>query len=314
MQQHFQQKTCQRLRLFCTGGARTGKSFLLQTIVEWIRLCCAKQSGCESVLVAAPTGVAARNVNGYTLHSIFKLPVQHGYEPEFHELSPFMLRKMRELFRNIHTIIIDEISMVCCKYFHYIHQRLCSIADNYELFGNFNIILFGDFFQLRPVRGRYVFTDNILWPQFDSFILQTNKRQQGDNRFIHLLNRMPVGNPSAKNVTLLSSRLVSYPCESLNHLLHIFPTNKQVKVHNTYMQTFLGGDLHIFVAEHVFSQFDIQSSVEVPGTLIPEDDKYAGGLPCELQISIGTRVMLLRNLVTRKGLVNIYKCSTLICL
>jgi len=70
------------------------------------------------------------------------------------------------------------------------------------------------------------------------------------------------------------------------------------------MQIFLGGDLHIFVAEHIFSQFDIHSGVEVPGTLIPEDDKYAGGFPCELQISIGTRVMLLRNLVTREGLVN----------
>lgn len=81
-----------KLHLFCTGGAGTGKSILLQTIVEWLRLCHPVQSGSDCVIVCAPTGVAARNIKGYTLHNIFRLPVQHGYEPDFHELPAYILK------------------------------------------------------------------------------------------------------------------------------------------------------------------------------------------------------------------------------
>ena len=54
----------------------------------------------------------------------------------------------------------------------------------------------------------------------------------------------------------------------------------------------------------MFSQYDLHPGADVPPRLIPADDKYAGGLPVELQVSVGTHVMLLRNLVTREGLVN----------
>lgn len=247
IQRHFQEPSDgERLHLFCTGGAGTGKSFLLTTVVEWLRFCHPKQSGCESVVVAAPT-VAARNVQGFTLLVILRLPVQHGYEPEFHELSAYALKKLRDMFKTIHTVIIDEVSMVSIKYFHYIHQRLCSIANNDQPFGNFNVLLFGDFYQLRPVRGRYVFTDNILWPLFTPHILCTNKRQLGNNTFISLLNRVRLGDPSCENITLLHSKLIPYPCEAKNHLLHIFPKNKQVHAHNNYMQRQLPGELHTFL-------------------------------------------------------------------
>ena len=208
------------------------------------------------------------------------------------------------MFRFVHTIIIDEISMVSCKYFHYIHQRLCSIANNDLPFGGFNIILFGDFYQLRPVRGFNVFTDSVLWPLFSPYILCTNQRQQGHNRFICLLNRMRLGDPSPEDVTLLQSKLISYPCEAKNHLLHIFPKKKQVNAHNRYMQSMLDGELHSFTAEHIFSQYDVDPGRDVPSTFIPENDTHAGGLPRELQVSVHTRVMLLRNLLTKEGLVN----------
>ena len=224
----------EKLHLYCTGGAGTGKSFLLQTIVEWLRLCHSAQPETECVIVCAPTGVAARNVKGYTLHNIFKLPVQHGYEPDFHELPSYTLKKLRQLFFNVHTVIIDEISMVSTKYLHYIHQRLCSIANTDSPFGNYNIILFGDFYQLRHVRGRYVFTDTILWPLFKPYILKTNKRQQGDEMLVHLLNRLRIGEVTAQNVSLLQSRMIPDRSDSSKHLLHIFPTNKQVMEHNRY--------------------------------------------------------------------------------
>ena len=135
-----------------------------------------KHAGTNPVIVSAPTGVVARNVNGYTLHSVFKLPVQRGYEPECHELSPLNLKRLSALFKDVHTLVIDEISMVSAKVFTHIHQRLCAISDTNIPMGGFNIILFGDFFHLRPVRGRYVFTNTVLWPLFTPFILTINKK------------------------------------------------------------------------------------------------------------------------------------------
>lgn len=104
------------------------------------------------MLATAPTGVAARNVLGFTLHSVFKLPVQREYEQKCHTLNNAALKELRQFLYGIHTIVIDEMSMVSVKTFHSIHERLCAIADNSEPFGGFNILLFEDFFQLRPVR------------------------------------------------------------------------------------------------------------------------------------------------------------------
>ena len=100
------------LRFLCTGGAGTGKSFsyskLLCTGSNYVH----QNVSANPVIVAAPTGVAAHNIQGFTSHSIFKLPIQHGYQPQFYELSHSLLKTLREKFANVHTIIIDEISMM----------------------------------------------------------------------------------------------------------------------------------------------------------------------------------------------------------
>ena len=305
VQSHFSNPDTQtRLRIFCTGGAGAGKSFLLKTIVEWIRLCYPFQPGHDPVIVTAPSGVAARNVLGLTIHSVFRLPVQHGYEPEYHDLSSFALKKLQDVFRNVHTIIVDEISMVSCKYFHYIHQRLCSIKNCGEPFGGLNVILFGDFYQLRPVCGHFFFTDQILWPLFTPFFLTSNKRQAGNNTFIELLNRVRLGQPSPANISLLSTRLIVPDKKNISSILHIFPTRAEAKSHNEDMQTLIQSEAHIFHADHIYSQFDVHPGHAVSNSHIPDDDRDAGGLLNTLQVSVGTRVMLLRNLCTKEGLVN----------
>lgn len=72
------------------------------------------------------------------------------------------IKKVTAIFYGIQTINIDEISMVSVKTFHSIHERLCAIADNSEPFGGYNILLFGDFFQLRTVPGHYLFKNKVL--------------------------------------------------------------------------------------------------------------------------------------------------------
>ena len=70
------------------------------------------------------------------------------------------------------------------------------------------------------------------------------------------------------------------------------------------MQNILSSFQHVYNAEHIFSENDINPSQGVPDNLIPDDDRDAGGIPASILMSVGTRVMLIRNLNTQAGLVN----------
>lgn len=65
-------------QIFITGGAGVGKSFLIGCMIDWIRSCTAPFPGVDPILICAPTGVSAFNINGRTLHSVFHLPVAHS--------------------------------------------------------------------------------------------------------------------------------------------------------------------------------------------------------------------------------------------
>lgn len=103
-----------------------------------------------------------------TLHRALPLPVQHGKQANFTHVSSRALATLRKLFTSVHTILIDEISMVSS--FVYIHRRLCSIFDND--FGDLNVILVGDLLQLQPVKGCHVFTEKSPWCLFRPFFSQ----------------------------------------------------------------------------------------------------------------------------------------------
>lgn len=151
------------IHIFINGSGGVGKSYLIRLIIEWLKMCTSQILGSDPVMVCAPTGTAARNINGKTIHSALCLPVQHGRQPKYLQLSGKMLDRLRKTFKCIHTIIIDEISMVSSVMLHHIHLRLCAIKGNNEKFGGLNIITVGDFFQLKPVRGKFVFEDFELW-------------------------------------------------------------------------------------------------------------------------------------------------------
>ena len=93
-------------------------------------------------------------------HHAFCLPVEHGNLTKYTKLSAEKLHQLRLLCKDVHTIIIDEISMVSYEILGYIHQGLIEIKgtdDTEEYFGGLNIIAVGDFYQLPPVRDRFVF-------------------------------------------------------------------------------------------------------------------------------------------------------------
>ena len=123
--------------LFITGRAGTGKSTLLQIF---------KRSTRKNVVVLAPTGVAALNVGGQTIHSFFNFPPRLL---QAKDVRPN--RRNKRLFDNLETLVIDEISMVRADVMEAIDLGLRINRGSGEPFGGVQLILFGDLFQLPPV-------------------------------------------------------------------------------------------------------------------------------------------------------------------
>lgn len=133
--------------VFITGGAGVGKSFTLHHLINKLRL-----KGQKEVIVCAPTGIAAQNVQGVTLHRAFKIPI-HINPEEFQE--KFFKTKIKsddtlsKLLKCMDILVIDEISMCRADTFTYL-VKLLKVAEN--LFDKtYQFILCGDFFQLPPV-------------------------------------------------------------------------------------------------------------------------------------------------------------------
>ena len=302
---HFDTSTSTPLRMFITGGAGTGKSYLINTVVQWIRLFACTHAGLDPVLVCGPTGMSARNIQGRTLHSVFKLPVQHGREPEYKELSNQSLQKLRSLYRSVHTILIDEISMVSSNTLTYVHRRLCTLKESTEFFGGLNIIVIGDFFQLKPVRGQFAFQNTILWDLFTPCMLNVNMRQNKATQYRDLLNRVRIGQHSVADVSTLVSRLIENDNSSFEGALRIYATRKEVEMYNMLKQDAFNSNTITVHAHHTYTNSHLTSNSNDDIELhIPQDDRKAGGLPRVFQFTEQTRVMLLRNIATEHGLVN----------
>ena len=124
--------------LFVTGRAGTGKSTLLNHL-SWHTQ--------KQLVICAPTGVAALNVGGQTIHSLFKLPIGViGNQPIEQP------REVRKLLQKIDTLVIDEISMVSADLLDAIDRSLRQARQRRaEPFGGVQVVMFGDPFQLAPV-------------------------------------------------------------------------------------------------------------------------------------------------------------------
>ncbi len=126
----------QGCNLFITGRAGTGKSTLLQLFRRTTR---------KKMAVLAPTGVAALNVAGQTIHSFFRFP------PRLFDRKELKKRRDCRLYQSLEVLIIDEISMVRADVIDHIDQFLRLNRDDWRPFGGLQVVFFGDLFQLPPV-------------------------------------------------------------------------------------------------------------------------------------------------------------------
>jgi hypothetical protein len=308
---YVQQKIAknEQILLMIMGNAGTGKSYLLEVIIDWLRLNQAQLSGNDPVLIGAPTGLAAKNIGGRTLHSLLKLPVRKRTErAELLPLSARVLEQLRSQIGSKRYMIVDEISMVGHNMINFMHKRLVETkksddSEQEKLFGGMNMIVAGDFFQLKPIGETYCFK-SMLFDPFECIWLEQNMRQRDDQEWCNLLDRIRMGELTDQDRATLESRVITNR-RTLNELtvdMRLYPTIKQVTEYNSMKQRELTGTVTKIASIDLYSVNDNAIGCSAEQCDIPDDDRDAGGLPRELLISEGTRIMLIRNL--SKDLVN----------
>lgn len=215
-----------RRSLFLTGKAGTGKSTFLRYVSKNTK---------KKHVILAPTGIAAINAGGSTLHSFFRLP--------FHPLLPndsrYNYRHLKEtlkytgaqrkLIREVELIIIDEISMVRADIIDFIDKVLRIYTRNPEPFGGKQLLLVGDIYQLEPVLkdeerqllqpfypSAYFFNAKV-WQTMPIVSIELRKvYRQTDDRFISILDRIRNNTATTADLETLNTR-VSASKETVNN-------------------------------------------------------------------------------------------------
>ena len=197
----------------------------------------------------APTGKAAFNIKGNTIHSALAIPACQSLK-NYKPLDSSRLNTLRCQLGGLKLIFLDEISMVGSTMFNVpIDNRLKDIKGSKQDFGGVSIVAIGDLFQLEPVMDRYIFKnlDNseyaVLAPNkwqdyFNMFELQEIMRQRESKVFAEILNRLREGKHTKDDILKLKERLIKE--NSLNDPMdvpHLFIQNQKVnefneRVHN----------------------------------------------------------------------------------
>lgn len=196
--------------LFITGKAGTGKSTFIKMMLEQID---------KNFLVLAPTGIAAINVGGQTMHSFFGFPFEViGPNTELR-----VSEEKREFLKNVDTIIVDEVSMVRCDMVDGMDRFLRAVFHTHTPFGGLQVVFVGDLFQLPPVVGDPADEDmlNHLWGQGTPYFYKAHalKRmnlpkiefctvyRQKERSFLEVLNRLRFGDCTQQDLDLLNKRV-----------------------------------------------------------------------------------------------------------
>ena len=126
--------------MFVSGVGGTGKSFLIHALKCLIDSLW--QTDDLTCAIAAPTGLAAFNVGGVTIHRLFQLPIEHeGKQAGYWSLSKAAQKVMRSTLRSLKMIIVDEVSMVSSLNLAYMHLRLEELFGGHDWFGGRNVLL-----------------------------------------------------------------------------------------------------------------------------------------------------------------------------
>lgn len=279
-----------RRSLFLTGKAGTGKSTFLRYICQHTK---------KKHVVLAPTGIAAINAGGSTLHSFFKLP--------FHPLIPtdsrFSNRNIKEtlkyngekrkLIREVELVIIDEISMVRADIIDFIDKVLRIYTRNMrEPFGGKQLLFVGDIYQLEPVvkeedrqflRPFYpspYFFDAHVFRSFKLVSIELRKvYRQTDSTFINILDHIRTNMVTANDLQLLNNRVATVSPSDSNGLSITLSTRRDtVDYINQCQLDKLPGEASVFYG-------DIKG--DFPESSLPT--------PMQLDLKVGSQIIFIKN-------------------
>lgn len=279
-----------RRSLFLTGKAGTGKSTFLRYICQHTK---------KKHVVLAPTGIAAINAGGSTLHSFFKLP--------FHPLIPtdsrFSNRNIKEtlkyngekrkLIREVELVIIDEISMVRADIIDFIDKVLRIYTRNMrEPFGGKQLLFVGDIYQLEPVvkeedrqflRPFYpspYFFDAHIFRSFKLVSIELRKvYRQSDSTFINILDHIRTNMVTANDLQLLNNRVAAVSPSDSNGLSITLSTRRDtVDYINQCQLDKLPGEASVFYG-------DIKG--DFPESSLPT--------PMQLDLKVGSQIIFIKN-------------------
>lgn len=267
--------------VFITGKAGTGKSTLLRYFVEQNKI---------KAPVLAPTGVAALNVGGETIHRFFKIPPACDLATARMEAEN---RKKPEIYRKIDALVIDEISMVRADLFDAMDLFLQIIRQDKRPFGGVRIIGIGDLYQLPPVvttLDKNEFDQKYKTPYFFSSLAYKNLQamneidhvelvkiyRQKDEEFIALLNAVRNREADINHLNKINERLING--EPPEDAIVLTPTNEAADKINQKKMGELEREEFVFkgLMEGVFKEKDAPTEIE-------------------LHLKVGARVMCVAN-------------------
>ena len=271
------------ISIFLTGKAGTGKTTFLRTL---------KEKSSKRSIIVAPTGVAAINAGGMTIHSFFQLPLS-PFVPEANFKNRFDYSKeKRKIIRTLDLLIIDEISMVRSDVLDAIDSVLRRFREHEKPFGGVQLLMIGDLQQLTPVvtpedevilqryyDTSYFFGSKALRSISYVTIELTHVYRQQDEEFITLLNNIREGQVSETDLKRLNKRFnPNFEPEVGSDYIRLTTHNKMAESYNEVQLHNLPSKACTFIAE---------ADGNFPEYNYPADFK--------LTLKRGAQVMFIRN-------------------
>lgn len=293
--------------VFLTGKAGTGKSTFLKYICEITK---------KKYVVLAPTGIAAINAGGSTIHSFFHLPF-HPFVPDDNRFqTPGRLKSFLKynkehvkLIKNIELIIIDEISMVRADVIDFIDRILRVYCGNFrQPFGGKQLLFVGDVFQLEPVVTRdereilskfydtsHFFSAKVFKEIQLVSIELTKVYRQTDNAFITVLDHVRTNKVTAGDLQLLNMRVTTSPEDST-------PAISELEEHTSDVPQDLSPSVTLASRRDIVDSINQKNLNALEGDVLHFQGEIQGEFPetslptlLDLELKVGAQVIFIKN-------------------